>query len=157
MYGELKNMAGILRSGGWFPGRAIDIRSYVDVCESEGYEVNLFAREFMTCYGGLTLTHSSYAGDEDDYSIFDPKIAIATVFYERTESYRKLSINNERLCPVGVGFSEHLVYFVGESGKIYGGFDDYFCLIGTDLSDAFCNIFDRHSFLDLSCSERTQL
>ncbi|HCS8577015.1 TPA: SUKH-3 domain-containing protein, partial [Escherichia coli] len=59
-----------------------------------------------------------------------------------TEVYEPLV--NKRLCPVGVGFSEHMTYFISDDGALYGGFDNYFCIIGGNINDAMLHLFFEH-------------
>ena len=49
-----------------------------------------------------------------------------------------------------VGYSEHLTYFLSPKGEMFGGFESYFCRIGTTVEDAFENIFFRKDFQTLA-------
>lgn len=59
-------------------------------------------------------------------------------------------ITKSSLCPVGVGYSEHLTYFLSPKGEMFGGLESYFCRIGTTVEDAFENIFFRKDFQTLA-------
>lgn len=44
-----------LTSAGWFPGRAVETRSYERALLSEGYAVSDSVRTFLREFGGLTV------------------------------------------------------------------------------------------------------
>lgn len=62
---------------------------------------------------------------------------------------KNINIANSSLCPVGVGYSEHLTYFLSPKGEMFGGFESYFCHIGSSLEEAFDNIFFKRNFQTL--------
>ncbi|EAD9708954.1 hypothetical protein AF112_00935 [Listeria monocytogenes] len=109
--------------------------------------MNQGAKRFLSNLGGLIITHEAYSDINDmDVSVFDP--SKLTAWLDPTwgkECYEV--IIKEKLCPVGVGFSEHMVFFVSESGGFYGGYDDYFCLKGDNVESGLLNLFNNHNFI----------
>ncbi|EEY5432553.1 TPA: SUKH-3 domain-containing protein, partial [Escherichia coli] len=100
--------------------------------------------DFLSEFGGLIVRHESYSDpNEYDKSDFDPIKAAGWIDSKWiTEVYEPLV--NKRLCPVGVGFSEHMTYFISDDGALYGGFDNYFCIIGGNINDAMLHLFFEH-------------
>ena len=137
----------LLRKDGWYPDRKIDISHFEHILNDDnGYEINQFSKKFLINFGNLTVHHDSYRGDSNDYSIFSPDLAIANLPYAKEEY---INIANSSLCPVGVGYSEHLTYFLSPKGEMFGGFESYFCHIGSSLEEAFDNIFFKRNFQTL--------
>ncbi|MBC1567287.1 hypothetical protein HCJ20_00005 [Listeria sp. FSL L7-1425] len=111
--------------------------------------MNQGAEKFLRNLGGLIITHEAYSDiNEMDVSEFD--LSKPTAWLDPkwvNECYE--DIIKEKLCPVGVGFSEHMAFFVSESGGFYGGYDDYFCLIGDSVESGLLNLFHNHNFVSL--------
>lgn len=140
----------VLQAYGWVPHRSIDINNITTAWKADGYAATQVAREFAKSFGGLRIKHQAYANPNDsDESLFDPEYSVNK--FDRkwtTEVYEPLI--GERLCPIGIGHSGHIIYLISESGRIFGGYDDYFCLIGETVAEAFENIFFRHSYQQIS-------
>ncbi|MDO1511026.1 MULTISPECIES: SUKH-3 domain-containing protein [unclassified Neisseria] len=134
----------LLRKDGWYPDRKIDISHFENILnENNGYEINQFSKEFLRSFGNIKIHHDSYRGNGKDYSIFSPDLAIANLPYVKEEY---IKVINSSLCPIGVGYSEHLTYFLNPKGEMFGGFESYFCRIGSTLEEAFDNIFFTKEF-----------
>lgn len=141
-----KKVEKLLRDYGWYPERRVEISQYCANWKKEGYTLSQAAIQFTENMAGLRIVHGAYTkGNGEDESIFDPQKALDTIFYERVQEDYEKKIGAS-LCPIGVGFSEHLVYLITPTGAIYGGFDDYFCLIGENVESALENIFFDHNF-----------
>ncbi|EOY2822107.1 SUKH-3 domain-containing protein [Listeria monocytogenes] len=140
----------ILRQNGWYPDRSININNYRRILEERNYYLNQGAERFLSNIGGLIITHEAYSDINDkDVSVFDPSKPTAWLDSMWVKECYE-DIIKEKLCPVGVGFSEHMVFFVSESGGFYGGYDDYFCLIGDSLESGLLNLFKDHNFISLN-------
>lgn len=37
-----------------------------------------------------------------------------------------------------------MTYFISDDGALYGGFDNYFCIIGGNINDAMLHLFFEH-------------
>ncbi|PHM46769.1 SUKH-3 domain-containing protein [Xenorhabdus miraniensis] len=133
---------------GWFPNRSINIDKYLSVLEVKGYHIHHYALNFLRNLGGLQIEHEAYADPTDiDVSNFTPIKPADWLDPLWVEHYE--NIIEKRLCPIGIGFSEHMTFFLSESGGFYGGYDDYFCLIGNDIESALQNLFFEHDFTQL--------
>jgi len=139
----------LLKNSGWQDNRKINIDKYKAAWKSEMYILSPAAAKFTECFGGIKVVHGAYVTEGgSDESIFDPGIALNTIFHERVhDDYEQRT--GTSLCPIGVGFSEHLVYLIDSSEGFYGGFDDYFCFIGKNVGEALSNIFFNHNFTSL--------
>ncbi|MDX7987860.1 hypothetical protein FE392_11040 [Xenorhabdus sp. 12] len=137
----------LLRSG-WYPNRSINIDKYLYVLEEQGYYVHNNAMNFFHNLGEIKIEHEAYADPTDidvsDFTPTKPADCLDPLWVEHYES-----IIGNKLCPIGLGFSEHMTFFLSESGSFYGGYDDYFCLIGNDVESALQNLFFDHDFTQL--------
>ncbi|WP_414500038.1 MULTISPECIES: SUKH-3 domain-containing protein [unclassified Zymobacter] len=142
-------VADVLMSSGWFFNRKINISHYVDALFDKGYFVNESAKEFLKSMGGLKIKHASYSNDDLTEEFFVDPLKPVSWLDPRwvSDCYNKIA--NEEICPIGVGFSEHMVIFISESGKMYGGYDDYFCLMGDTINKGLKNLFFDRSFYQL--------
>ncbi|EMS8291124.1 SUKH-3 domain-containing protein [Salmonella enterica] len=139
-----KQVMRVLSQNGWRYDRKENIDKYIKYLSIRGYFVNENICNFLAEFGDLIIKHESYSDpNEYDKSDFDPiKAADWLDLKWVTEVYEPLI--NKRLCPVGVGFSEHMTYFFSDDGALYGGFDDYFCIIGDNINEAMLHLFFEH-------------
>ncbi|MDR5837787.1 SUKH-3 domain-containing protein [Caballeronia sp. LZ034LL] len=140
----------LLRENGWHPNRKIDPDAYfATILKQSGYLYHDAARGFLKQFGHLKITHKAYSSEESDESVFNPLEPADWVDYKWVgELYEPLAIG--RLCVVGYGFSEHMAFFLSESGALYGGYDNYFCLIGDSVESGLENLFFGHDFQQIS-------
>ncbi|MDT0002856.1 SUKH-3 domain-containing protein [Listeria cossartiae subsp. cayugensis] len=145
-----EQVTNILRKNGWYSDRFININNYRRILEEKNYYLNQGAEKFLSNLGGLIIKHEAYSGINDtDVSGFDPTKPAAWLDPKWVKECYE-DIIKEKLYPVGVGFSEHMVFFVSESGGFYGGYDDYFCLIGDSVESGLLNLFNNHNFISLN-------
>lgn len=144
------HVARILAKSGWFPARNVEASHYLSLLESKGYVLNKNASNVLRNMGGLILTHESYSNPEEtDVTEINPAKPSDWLDPKWVhEVYEKIA--QDTLCPVGLGFSEHMVFFISSLGKFYGGYDDYFCLIGDTIENALNNLFFKHQFIAMS-------
>ena len=137
----------LLQKSRWSNFRKKDITHERNILISEGYAVSSAASIFIKNFSELKISHLAYSGEGMTESYFSVALATDTIFPNRVKKdYERRC--EEELCPIGVGFSEHLVYMISPSGKIFGGYDDLFCKIGDDTEGAFLNMFFTHKFDD---------
>ena len=139
---------GILRKNGWFSKRSVDTSACKIAWQSEGFASFKYALYFVSAFGGLKIIHESHSRNGEDVSVFDPVKATQRVGSAWVKEVYQPRIN-ENILPVGIGDSEHLTYYMGERGGVYGGFDGFFCKIGETVGDAFENIFFNHQYITL--------
>lgn len=144
------NVTRVLTMNGWYSSRKVDIAHYLSSLEGNGYIVNDHATNLLCNMGGLIITHESYsAPEETDVTEINPVRPIGWLDSKWVhEVYEEIA--QDTLCPVGLGFSEHMVFFMSSQGKLYGGYDDYFCLIGNDIENALDNLFFKHQFIAMN-------
>lgn len=139
----------ILFKNGWSPERQINIEKYISVLNDNGYSINQHARKFLINLGGLCVKHEAYSNTEEtDISEFNPIKPVGWLDPRWVEEYYQ-KLAKISLCLVGVGFSEHMVFLVSEKGALYGGYDDYFCLIGNSIEEGLLNLFYGHKFISI--------
>ncbi|MDH2588506.1 hypothetical protein [Acinetobacter baumannii] len=113
---------------------------------------NFFNKPFLLSGDYKIITDAkvciNYATN-DDFDTFDEWETVTdtpNVFPDDEEYSLKAGSD---LLPIGLGYSEHLTYFIDPSFKFYGGYDDYFCKIGDSVNSFFNNIFYEKNFIQL--------
>lgn len=145
-----KNVMKVLGLSGWYLNRNISIDDYVSRLKEKGYFVNKEAKRFLSNMGGLTISHESYSDPQQfDISEMNPIKPISWLDPKWVIDYYEKRVA-DKLCPVGFGFSGHMVFFISSSGCFYGGYDSYFCLIGEGVENGMKNLFFDHKFVSLS-------
>lgn len=56
---------------------------------------------------------------------------------------------HEKLIVIGMAYNRYMTLMLSESGRMLGGYDDFLCLIGTDVQDGMSNLFDRRQMPEL--------
>jgi hypothetical protein len=59
-------------------------------------------------------------------------------------------VGGKHLCPIGQAYS-HMTLMVDTEGTIYGGYDDFLCLLGRDGQEALVAICANKKFPELPC------
>ena len=135
----------ILHEQGWKPNTNHTISDVKEIWKQKKYSVSESGIIFMKNFSGFKLIHDSYSGQSKDYSIFDGIKATQGIHSSWvTDDYQQRI--NKNLIPIGLGYSEHLTYFIAEDYSIYGGFDGDFSLIGDSINSFFENILFHKNF-----------
>jgi hypothetical protein len=125
---------------GWHPQRKIDTTKIVGSLSDEGYQLNRFALETIEQFGNLEFEHPSLkVRDREKRMHFNPLRACDRIYREKVEEY-ELRIG-ESLVVVGEAYDGHLTLMVSDSGKVYGGYDNFLTLLGSSVEDALETIF----------------
>jgi len=133
---------------GWYTGRKIDIERIIEAWKADNYKIFNSAIVFVQSFNGLNIAHEVYRGKEKDFSYFNS--IKATEGIDPAWIFEEYSLKaGSDLLPIGLGYSEHLTYFIDPSFKFYGGYDDYFCKIGRAVNSFFNNIFYEKNFIQL--------
>jgi len=124
----------ILASQGWFPKRRIDIRSWIEQLQGEGFHSSCIAAQILQNLGGLKFApprpgNTAYAPDD---IIFNP-IAAASGEIDRFDGWNQRYQLN--LFPLGECL-HIMILSVNEDGRVFAGTRGAFCLVGADLSEA---------------------
>ncbi|WP_082107257.1 SUKH-3 domain-containing protein [Chromobacterium vaccinii] len=139
----------VLIKHGWSPNRAISTQGIISTWKNEGYEIFQEALDFIKTLDGITFKHTSRSGESEGESCFDS--ILATKGFDRLwaiEVYEP--IIGKKLIPIGQGYSRHLTYLISNDGAIYGGYDDFFCEIGSDVCKAIENIICNKEFITIN-------
>lgn len=137
-----------LRKLGWSEHRSVDPAPFLACLLAHGYVRFSQAKQFFQRFGGLAGDMPAYrvAGAFDRID-FDPARTIACTCRETVLAYEARV--HEKLVVIGMAYNGHLVLLLSESGRVYGGYDDHLCLIGTDVQDAMSNLFDRRQMTEV--------
>lgn len=129
-----------LTDGGWDETRSVDISPYVEVLQAEGYDVNSFARDFLTKFGGLELMQPAFRVENKLEKLhFNPIIASDRTFRDHVEAYEERV--NESLVIIGEALNGHFLLMMSDTGKVYGSYDKYLTILGNDYSEALDSLF----------------
>jgi len=137
----------VLREAGWYPERAIDISGYETYLTSIGYALTDPIRDFFKEFVGLKLRSSrTFCFYEENQPetleylyVFDPIPSADRMFGSCWLEGHEEILQGEKL--VVIGDQHDMTFFMSHSGKVYGGFDQYFCLLGNNAHEAieeFC-------------------
>ncbi|TFF33918.1 SUKH-3 domain-containing protein [Mucilaginibacter psychrotolerans] len=130
----------VLVDAGWHPQRNYDIGSFKECILNNGYRMSPIIEQFLMSYGGLKIEYNRKNGTKNSFH-FDARTAIERVddLWAQTTYYERLKVG---LCVVGQADTDHLTLMMDETGKFYGGFDDFLCFIaesGEEAIEAMCS------------------
>jgi len=55
-----------------------------------------------------------------------------------------LRIGNSKLCVIGAAYSDHLLLFMDNAGRVYGGYDDFLCEVAGSGPEAIEALVSNH-------------
>lgn len=130
---------------GWFDGRRVDTTISQKIITANGFLLNEYAINFINEFDGLSLSsqrekNSNYL----DFISFDIKSVINHFFPDWANNLYK-PILNESLCLVGMANGGYLALYISDTGKLYGGFDDFLELLGLDYYSGLNNLFEKNN------------
>lgn len=129
-----------LTNAGWNTTRHVNIASYLERLQAEGYKINHFAEEFLAQFGGLELFQPAYRVKyEYDKLHFNPLSTCDNIYKEQVENYEERV--GDSLVVVGEAHNGYLVLMISEKGKVYGAYDNYLTLLGNDYFEALDSLF----------------
>ncbi|MDQ1817396.1 SUKH-3 domain-containing protein [Massilia sp. CCM 9210] len=131
-----------LRKMGWTEHRAVDPAPFLACLVADGYELFPKARPFFQRFGGLGGDMPAYrvAGAFDRID-FHPAHAISCTCREQVSAYEARV--HQKLVVIGMAYNSHMTLLLSDTGRMYGGYDDFLCLIGNDVHDGITNLFGR--------------
>ncbi|TGE09482.1 SUKH-3 domain-containing protein [Hymenobacter fodinae] len=131
-----------LAKAGWQPDRVISTLSYQLALRIERYPWFSAIEDFLQEFGGLRITFS-YQDGNTSILHFDASKAAADVDTDWALNNYKQRIGCSALCIIGQAYSDHMSLYMDEEGKVYGGFDDFLCLIAENGEAAIETICQR--------------
>jgi hypothetical protein len=130
-----------LEQSGWTLDRSIDITSFTQILEGEGYHVSKAVKDFLTSFGGLRVEHPHAKAPESmDFFTLNPIEATAGICRERVETYEERTC--KQLCVIGEAFRGYMTLMMSDDGMVYAAYDDLMVRVGSsgkDAIDALCN------------------
>ncbi|WP_400192965.1 SUKH-3 domain-containing protein [Hymenobacter sp. B81] len=132
--------AAVLAAAGWHPGRSIITLYYRLSLWLAGYPWLLAVEQFLREYGGLRLTFPSKSARTDTLHLNPNQAAAGRDACWIRENYAR-RLGNHLLCPIGEAYTDHLILFMDDAGKVYGGYDEFLCFIadsGAAALEAIC-------------------
>ena len=135
MNNELKE---ILLKSGWREKRKIFTLYYQLYARMDGYYWNKTIRDFLKEFGGLKILFERRS--EQGLLHFDAPEAIRGIDSNVVlENYSKAA-NTKKICVIGEVYANHLTLLMSEKGEVFGGYDEFFCLLGKTGIEAIENI-----------------
>jgi len=125
----------MLSRAGWNARRALDATDARTALAAEGFPPFPAVTEFLSVYGGLEIRNPDALPPAAEDWYFDARRAIrdgASLPYV-TAYVRRLGTP---LAPVGFGFRGYMLFMMDESGRVYGGYDDFLARVGSSGVDA---------------------
>lgn len=110
------NTLALLKKAGWDEGRRVDITPYESA--SSDYRIFPCVREFLSCFGGLTLWRPVQVGRVQAFPI-DLRLDMTLSPYywdDALDMARKL---NTQLCPLGTAYDGDEFIFMDEAGRVH--------------------------------------
>ncbi|WP_257032021.1 SUKH-3 domain-containing protein [Paenibacillus sp. E222] len=129
----------ILSEAGWFAEREIEIKHYVEFLKNDDYNIFERAIQFLKEYGGLKIQFKN-PRKLDQYLILntDPEHAGESIFRELAARYEQHC--NESFVILGEIASIDMTWYIGSSGKFYGGNDDFLICLGDNFDEALFHV-----------------
>ena len=124
-----------LAQAGWKVGRKVWTIKYSVFLTGEGYAWFPAVAEFLAEFGGLLIEFKREDGGPD---MIDLDACEASSGFDSrwvTEDYIQ-RIGQTKFCAIGQAYSNHMLLFMDEAGRVYGGFDDFLCFIGKSGAEA---------------------
>ena len=58
-------------------------------------------------------------------------------------------IGNSKLCVIGEAYSNHLLLFMDDAGRVYGGYDDFLCDVASSGPEAIEALVANHTLPEI--------
>ncbi|PJJ52908.1 SUKH-3 domain-containing protein [Hymenobacter chitinivorans] len=140
----------LLIKAGWQPGRHIITLRYRLALSLEGYPWLPVVEKFLSEFGGLRITFPRYDGtDTFHFDAADAAAGIDVYWVQKNYAQR---LGTDKLCVIGEAYGSHLLLFMSDTGKVYGGYDDILCFIassGEEAIEAICQCKPTQDIPDL--------
>jgi len=136
----------VLKAAGWYPERRIDPEPFISVLREEGYEVSSAVVEFLSRFGGLTVTHRHQAADfaasrgwctEDQFEFYASRLATHFPSDIRRDYERRIG---RPVCLVGSCCGKRMLLFMSDDGAVYESYDDILNVVGRNAIESLNTI-----------------
>lgn len=133
---------------GWFKGRNVDISNDKRCLAKDKYQLTSIVECFLHEYSGLTIKFTTPSNDLDFFHFNVCKAVQDLDSRWVYEDYIK-RISTLKICPIGQAYSNHLTLFMDELGYLYGGYDDYFCLISNNENEVIEALINKKMITEI--------
>jgi hypothetical protein len=133
-----------LRSAGWIPDRRVRIDQALECYRPAGYSVFAGLADFLVEYSDLWML-IDHVGRTDEIWIA-PCRACTLIDRSWVIEYGRRSSTS--LVPIGGAYRNHLVLLLGGDGRIFGGYDNEFGVLGNNAKDVIANLVDNRGFIE---------
>jgi hypothetical protein len=124
-----------LTQAGWKASRQVWTIKYRACLGGEGYAWFPAVASFLAEFGDLLITFKRKDGSTDTISLDACEASAGVSSIWVLEEYPKRT-GQARFCVIGRAYSNHLLLFMDEAGRVYGGYDEYLCFIGSSGAQA---------------------
>ncbi|WP_433391397.1 SUKH-3 domain-containing protein [Micromonospora sp. KLBMP9576] len=138
------SLVGLLTGLGWSPDRQVDLEPVISVWTARGHAPSAAAVDFVNQFDGMTFEYPRHVAVGGSHEcVLDAVRATGAANPSRVHDYERRV--GQRLAPVGLAASNHVVLMVAPSGQVFGGYDDFLALYGEDGKAAIWRIFHQVS------------
>lgn len=137
-----------LTQAGWTIGRNIDTIKYRAFLTGEGYAWFPAVESFLAEFGDLLVKFKREDGRTDtiDFDACEASSGFDSRWVKEDYTRR---IGQTKFCVIGQAHSDHLLLFMDEAGRVYGGFDEFLCRIEDSGAEAIENICSNRSIWEI--------
>ncbi|WP_326836840.1 SUKH-3 domain-containing protein [Amycolatopsis rhabdoformis] len=125
--GPVTNSHDLIQMAGWTPDRNVDVAAELRELDEAGFAVTRFVPRFLAGYSGLTIGSQ----DATRALVIDGHKAARCADPEWCTAYAQAI--GMPVTPVGE--YSHMTLVIDETGRFWGGFDQSYGLLGSDLVD----------------------
>jgi len=132
-------VAHILSEAGWFVEREVEISHYVEFLKNDDYVIFERAVQVLKEYGGLKIQFKNPRKPDQYLTLnVDPEHAGKSIFRELVTRYEQHC--NESFIILGEIASIDMTWYIGSSGKFYGGNEDFLIYLGDSFEEALYHV-----------------
>jgi len=124
---------------GWPEGRRIDPTGMLAALRAAGYPTPPAVREFLSRFGGLSFTNPKGRPPAASDWHFDVYRTVEWAVPGKVSGYYGARAGAE-LCPVGGAAADHLLLMMDRTGRVFGGYDEFFVALGRSGAAAIENL-----------------
>jgi len=137
-----------LTNAGWYAGRTTSTLWYRLYLAVKGYAWFPAVAAFLAEFGGLALHFSDKAGKPDNLH-FNASAARAGVDPSWLRDDYAARIGTPNLCIIGAAFSNYMLLFMDDAGRVYGGYDDLLWRVASSGPEAIEALVSNQPFTEI--------
>ena len=145
-----KKIRKLLKQSNWSINRRVPVERYCTLWSKYNFLIFPKAVSFVENFGEVSLQDVIYSDFKKTNILvkvnFFPLIATENIAETGWIEQCYSPLAQENLLPVGTTFNDYMTIMIGESGKFYGGYDDFFAILGLNKKEMLMNIFNGYDF-----------